>query len=342
MRNILFGLFSIMVLNVSAQQINVKLPQINVSAENRNSIDTVNWDGDKEDADISATVRLTKQKYFEDIPAGNYSGLVRIKNNEYAIVSDKTSSAGYYKIRINIDENGDIDNIVNLGWQEIGGKNHDEEAIAYNPYNQHLYIGNEENSTIDEIADRKIIKTATIEDFAKKGETNRTIESLCFDATERHFYTISESYLRGDERFHLRLKELDENLKEVNEYDYIMDRPEVIDSRPANEHAYGVSELTPLLDGTLLVLEREFYVAKMKIGSWVHNKIYRIKPGNKHKQLVADWRTKINLTNRSLANYEGMCLGPKLKNGKRVIILCADSQDQYKGVLKDWFRTIVL
>ena len=44
----------------------------------------------------------------------------------------------------------------------------------------------------------------------------------------------------------------------------------------------------------------------------------------------------------SFANYEGMCLGPKLKNGDQVVILLSDSQDQYAGVLKDWFKTVVV
>ena len=37
-----------------------------------------------------------------------------------------------------------------------------------------------------------------------------------------------------------------------------------------------------------------------------------------------------------------MCLGPVLPDGGRVLILVADSQAGYKGILKDWFKTIVL
>lgn len=37
-----------------------------------------------------------------------------------------------------------------------------------------------------------------------------------------------------------------------------------------------------------------------------------------------------------------MCLGPKLKDGSRILVLVADSQDQYGGVLKDWIKTIRL
>ena len=57
---------------------------------------------------------------------------------------------------------------------------------------------------------------------------------------------------------------------------------------------------------------------------------------------MAEWRTRLTLAGRSLANYEGMCLGPTLADGSRVIVLVADSQNQYGGVLKDWIKTLRL
>ncbi len=59
------------------------------------------------------------------------------------------------------------------------------------------------------------------------------------------------------------------------------------------------------------------------------------------KQLLAEWKTSLTLFHQDFANYEGMCLGPKLHNGTQVLVLCADSQNQYRGILRDWFRTIV-
>lgn len=323
-------------------ELNVQLPQIIVYANKSNKLDTIVWNGTIQDADISKSVKVNKQKYFPSIPPGNYSGITHIKGSRYALITDKFPSAGYYIFDITFDKEGQIVNVKNMGFTKTGDTNMDEEAIAFNPFNKHLYIGNEENSTIQEVEDDKVLKTVTIEDFKKYGEHNRIIESLCFDANKRHFYTINESTLKGDQKYLLRLKELDEDLKEVKEYSYRMDTPEIEDNKPVNEHAYGVSELLALGDGTLLVLEREFYVTDLKVGSWVQNKIYRILPGHRRKQFVAKWKTRINFTSYNLANYEGMCLGPKLKNGRQVVILCADSQDQYKGILKDWFRTIIL
>ena len=58
--------------------------------------------------------------------------------------------------------------------------------------------------------------------------------------------------------------------------------------------------------------------------------------------IVTGWITVLGASESGIANYEGMCLGPKLPDGRQVIILCADSQDRYMGVLHDWFRISVI
>ena len=110
----------------------------------------------------------------------------------------------------------------------------------------------------------------------------------------------------------------------------------------------GVSGLAALDDGQLIVLEREIRLTPKYIGSNVHVKLYVVNPSTQRandllqKQLVAEFSTKINITDRSFANYEGICVGPQLKDGRILLLLVADSQDQYKGYLKDWFKTVAL
>ena len=140
-------------------------------------------------------------------------------------------------------------------------------------------------------------------------------------------------------------------------YAYRMDAP-AIRKRPQT-YAMGVSELCVLPDGQLLVLEREVYVPKSKIGASCQCKLYLVNPAEEQvfpmsasfasddvpyvrKTLLTQWSTRLTLLGRSFANYEGMCLGPQLADGSQVLILLSDSQDQYAGVLKDWFKTIVL
>ena len=139
-------------------------------------------------------------------------------------------------------------------------------------------------------------------------------------------------------------------------YAYQMDQPST--HKKADIYVMGVSELCVLPDGQLLVLESEAFIPKIKIGAFCKCKLYLINPLNSEefsmkekfssdtpflkKRLLTEWKTGLSLSKRSFANYEGMCLGPKLEDGSQVVILLSDSQDQYAGVLKDWFKTIVI
>ena len=214
---------------------------------------------------------------------------------------------------------------------------------------------------------------------------NYNFESLAFDSVRQYLWTIPESTLRKDGQpatpqnglaNRLRLMRLDwgkmkedSNKKEYSEqvsskkdsrymttYAYQMDQPST--HKKADIYVMGVSELCALPDGQLLVLEREAFIPKIKIGAFCKCKLYQINPLNSEefalkekfssdtpflkKRLLTEWKTGLSLSKRSFANYEGMCLGPKLEDGSQVIILLSDSQDQYAGVLKDWFKTIVI
>ena len=225
---------------------------------------------------------------------------------------------------------------------------------------------------------------------------NYNFESLAFDSVRQYLWTIPESTLRKDGQppatpqnglaNQLRLMRLDwgkmkenrnkekysEQVSSKEEYSeqesskkdsryrttyaYQMDQPST--HKKADIYVMGVSELCALPDGQLLVLEREAFIPKIKIGAFCKCKLYLINPLNSEefsmkekfssdtpflkKRLLTEWKTGLSLSKRSFANYEGMCLGPKLEDGSQVVILLSDSQDQYAGVLKDWFKTIVI
>ena len=214
---------------------------------------------------------------------------------------------------------------------------------------------------------------------------NYNFESLAFDSIRQYLWTIPESTLRRDGQpatpqnglaNQLRLMRFDwgkmkenRNKEKYSEqvsskkdsrymttYAYQMDQPST--HKKADIYVMGVSELCVLPDGQLLVLEREAFIPKIKIGAFCKCKLYLINPLNSEefsmkekfsaetpflkKRLLTEWKTGLSLSKRSFANYEGMCLGPKLEDGSQVIILLSDSQDQYAGVLKDWFKTIVI
>ena len=214
---------------------------------------------------------------------------------------------------------------------------------------------------------------------------NYNFESLAFDSVRQYLWTIPESTLRKDGQpatsqnglaNQLCLMRLDwgrikenrnkegyseqvsskKDSRYMTTYAYQMDHPST--HKKADIYVMGVSELCALPDGQLLVLEREAFIPKIKIGAFCKCKLYQINPLNSEefsmkekfssdtpflkKRLLTEWKTGLSLSKRSFANYEGMCLGPKLEDGSQVVILLSDSQDQYAGVLKDWFKTIVI
>ena len=214
---------------------------------------------------------------------------------------------------------------------------------------------------------------------------NYNFESLAFDSVRQYLWTIPESTLRKDGQpatsqnglaNQLRLMRLDWGKMKENRnkegyseqvsskkdsrcmttYAYQMDQPSTY--KKADIYVMGVSELCALPDGQLLILEREAFIPKIKIGAFCKCKLYLVNPLNSEefsmkenissdtpflkKRLLTEWKTGLSLSKRSFANYEGMCLGPKLEDGSQDVILLSDSQDQYAGVLKDWFKTIVI
>ncbi|MBR5656071.1 MAG: esterase-like activity of phytase family protein [Prevotella sp.] len=319
--------------------------------------------------DSLGVVKVNKQRHFkQEVPAGNYSGLTPIGEGRYAVVSDKSVTDGFFVFEIAVDSiDGRVERVRNLGFRSDGSKNRDTEAIVFLPQTQTLMLAGEADGKVVEY-DLQGRRTGRVLDVGAtlKGWTgNYGLESLAYNEKTGLLWTCTESTLKEDgERStsvngvqnRIRLQSFDAALKPCEQYAYLTDAPKA--HMNGGRFAHGVSELLALDDGSLLVLEREVFVAKRKIGSYVINKVYRIMPDKSlcvnvkepliesvsyvEKRLVASWKTNISLFGRKLANYEGMCLGPRTADGAQTIILVADSQDQYGGILRDWFKTILV
>ena len=336
-------------------------------------------------------VRENSQKAFpKTVTAGNYSGIAHLHDDIYAVVSDKSDSALYFNFRIQVNpKTGELEQVENLGFTERTDgtlndgkpwqgqeKGFDHEAIV-KASDSTLVITSEGYCRLKEYPVLPTSANAPKISYQQNLWESRwpssdfypnyNFESLAFDSVRQYLWTIPESTLRKDGQpatpqnglaNQLRLMRLDwgKLSRYMTTYAYQMDQPST--HKKADIYVMGVSELCALPDGQLLVLEREAFIPKIKIGAFCKCKLYLINPLNSEefsmkekfssdtpflkKRLLTEWKTGLSLSKRSFANYEGMCLGPMLEDGSQVVILLSDSQDQYAGVLKDWFKTIVI
>lgn len=293
------------------------------------------------------SVVVNKQRSFHTtIPAGNYSGITWMGDNRYAVVNDKAAESGYHLFIIDVDSvTGKIRHASEQGFYSCGLANRDEEGIAFFAPDSTLFITGEEDNEVLEydmngkLTGRKLQMPAVF----KNARGNKGLEALTYQQLTGLFYTISEKPLKGDSVS--RIQSFGNDLEPSCQWLYKMGKPSP--KTGEGNHTKGVPALAALPDGRLMVMEREVFRPKNYIGSYVNNDIFIVTPRQEdagqllEKQLLVSIKTKFNLTARSFANYEGMCLGPKLVDGRQVLILISDSQNQYKGYLKDWLKTIV-
>ena len=308
---------------------------------------------------IAQEVTLLKQKAFpKTVSAGNYSGITWLGASRYAIANDKSPTAGFYLMTIETDSiTGELLTVREDTFLTSGLPNRDEEGICYMPESQTVFVSGEADQEIIEynlqgqLTGRKL----NIPEVFKTAYKNGGFEALTYQSKTHRFWTTSEFTLKADGekptierkiKNRLRLQSFGDDLQPKEQYWYESDS--TIIKKHKGRSIVGVSGLAALDDGRIVVLEREMYFPKKQIGSFAHVKLYVVnptlhKPGEiLSKTLLTEFRTKVNLTRRSFANYEGICVGPKLADGRQLLILVCDSQNQYRGVLKDWFKTVIL
>ena len=311
---------------------------------------------------MQASAQLTvinKQRHFQKtVPAGNYSGITWLGDNRYAVVNDKSQTAGFHLMTIRLDDaTGDIKEVRADSFMTSHQPNRDEEGICYVPQTNTVFVSGEADGQIIEydMNGQSTGRRLTIPNVFRFAHSNGGFEALTYNAATHRFWTTSENTLKVDGQEPsikqkianlLRLQSFGDDLQPREQYWYMSDSSAV--QGEEGKSVLGVSGLAALDDGQIIVLEREIHQTPKYIGSSVHVKLYVVNPTTQRandllkKQLMAEFRTKINITDRSFANYEGICVGPQLKDGRIVLLLVADSQDQYKGYLKDWFKTIVI
>ena len=291
---------------------------------------------------------LYKLKKWGISPA-NYSGITSIGEGLYAIVSDEEPEAGFYVWNIRIDPNtGKLVSVQQQGWRGVPyGIDRDAEGITFCPERESLFISGEADQRIIE---HRLDGSLTGKELSipnnmgkDKIQSNRGFEALGYDQEKQIFWTTTENNLLSDTTLQLRFQSFGIDLQPKQQILYPLDSEQ--SKNHGRDHYHGVVAITPLKDGKLLVLEREARIAKKYNGSRCWCKLFLFNVETSQKALLDEWKTRFSASNTRFANYEGMCLGPTLADGRQTILLVSDSQAGYGRApwhLKDWLKIITL
>ena len=313
------------------------------------------------------------------IPAGNYSGIAHIDGDRYALVSDKQEADGWTEVSISFLPSGDIDRMTFIAHHydaSSQGKARDSEGIAYVP-GQGFFVCAENDQQILELTEGGSPTSRRLSVPTHFGTSNifpnYGFEALTYDAGQRLFWTTTEQGLKSDvatltthetpSPTLLRLQSFGSDLQPRQQFAYMTEAPTT--RRIPRHFAFGVPELLALNDTTLIVMERELSIPKRYNRARCNIRLFCVNPSADGaindsalplremekeafltKKPLYAFSTGIRIAGRkNLANYEGMCLGPRLADGRQTLLLIADSQGRAGKALfhlKDYIKVIAI
>lgn len=296
------------------------------------------------------------------IPAGNYSGITHIDGDRYALISDKQEANGWTEVSVSFLPSGDIDRMQFIAHHfgtSTRGKVRDSEGIAYVP-GRGFFVSAEDDQQILELSEdgTPTGRRLAVPDCFSTSNIFRNygFEALTYNADQGIFWTNTEQGLKTDvatlTTFEtptpvlLRLQSFGSDLQPLRQLPYTTEAP--VTKRKPRFFAFGVPELLALDDTTLIVMERELNIPKRYNRAQCNISLFCVNP---HKSLLPKrplyaFSTGIRFFGKKdFANYEGMCLGPKLADGRQAILLVADSQNRAGNSLyhlKDYIKVLII
>ncbi len=285
-----------------------------------------------------------------NVPSGQYSGITPIGGDRYAVVTDKMDGrAGFGVWRVEMNrETAEILSVEEEGWYTTPRQaDRDQEGVAFCPKRNTIFISGEADQ---QVLEHRLDGTLTGNQLrvpdraaADKIQPNRGFEALCYDSIRACFWTTTESPLKADSAGLLRLLSFGTDLQWSGETHYILESPQAKNAGRA--HYHGVVAMCAMPDGTLLVLEREARIARHYSGSRCWCRVFSFDPETGEKAELAAWKTRFTLFNTRMANYEGMCPGPTLRDGRQTVLLVSDAEGGYGRALwhlKDRLKVLIL
>ena len=295
---------------------------------------------------IAAPVALQSvNMVWRSLTPEGLSGITYAGGERFYAIDDSGATLYPMKIRFDLSTGAIETNICHKGIVLIGD---DLEGVAYDPVNDTVYTSDETGATIREHAlSGSLLSTVPVPANLKAYRNNFSLESLSLSADALTLWTCNEEALAN-----VALGINDGSLSTTNLGSVVrltrFSRANVnaqwtasgqwaYQTDPIRGNPYkgyersGVSDLCALPDGTLLVLEREFSVNQF---ASFKSRIYRVAledttdvsaitslEGSSYKPIE---KTLLWDENTLMANFEGLCLGPRLHDGSRSVVLISD------------------
>ena len=321
-------------------------------------------------AKVLRSVNMGKWK----IPVGNYSGITPLGNDDYAVVDDKSPYGGFYVLHIEMDLNsGKIRSVRRSGFYgDDSRKDDDNEDIVFVPDRGTVFVTSEKNQTVEEysLTGRRPGDGLRIPRMFSADSIlgNCGFEALAYDTVERKFFLSTECALPKDKRYGedtlqpIRIQCFDNRLEPCGQWAYLMEK--ALLKSNAKYYTHGIPAMLSDGQGYIYIMERELSVPRWYIGAKTSARIFKVRldslnmlrdvtpslsglPGDGFlpKEEVCSFVTRLSLGKMNFGNFEGMCWGPVLNDGRRTILLICDSQNGEGNRfyhLKDYLKVIIL
>ena len=269
-----------------------------------------------------------------DIPE-DISGIAMSKDGSFWAVCDSRGELCRFAVDIDPD-GGKIKKCSLLEIRHVpGGK--DMEGLAYDPLRDSLWICDEKGPRIFEysISERRVGEEATLPENLKKCIQNRSLEALEISPDGLTLLTCNEKAIPGDtipgmlnaepvRMTRFTRKSASEPWKLSSQRYYLPEPPSgnARDSKRRN----GVASVCVDSNGKVLVLERECDKTDgLRFRMRVFEVVSPIEADSGSSGLMPVLKKRLVYEEDTGASmYEGMCLGPVLKDGSQTLVLVSD------------------
>ena len=277
-------------------------------------------------------------------------GITWVSNSVYWAVTDEKHKTVVWELDIPVDADTGTVSVCRMRLLCRPDGTDDVEGIASDPLDGSMWLADERAHAIsrfDPVSGRRLPGRVELPAVMGRFRRDFGLESLTISSDGLSMWTCSEEALTPDGPLSTRRQGSDVRLtrfvrgaaaepwKPVGQWVYQTDpiagKPWHNKSKNEDMTRSGVSELCLLDDGTLLTLEREFSVVLVpRFRCRIYETDFSQATDVLDRKTLADGPAFSRVSKRLLhettgfAMYEGMCLGPKLADGSRILMLVSD------------------